>query len=82
MGEGESGMIWKNGIEICIISYVKRVASLGSMHETRALKACALGQPRGIGQGGKWKGVSEWEKHVHPWLIHVNVWQNHHNIVK
>ena len=24
VGEGESGMIWENGIETCIISYVKR----------------------------------------------------------
>ena len=23
MGEGESGMIWENGIDKCIISYVK-----------------------------------------------------------
>ena len=23
MGDGEGGMIWENGIEICIISYVK-----------------------------------------------------------
>ena len=28
------GMIWENGIEICIISYMKRVASPGSMHDT------------------------------------------------
>ena len=35
MGEGEGGMIWENGIETCIISYMKRVASPGSMHETR-----------------------------------------------
>ena len=34
MGEGESGMIWENGIETCIISYVKRIASPGSMHDT------------------------------------------------
>ena len=26
MGEGEDGMIWENGIETCIISYVKRIA--------------------------------------------------------
>ena len=26
VGEGEGGMIWENGIEICIISYMKRVA--------------------------------------------------------
>ena len=27
-------MIWENGIETCIISYVKRIASPGSMHDT------------------------------------------------
>ena len=26
MGEGEGGMIWENGIETCILSYVKRIA--------------------------------------------------------
>ena len=34
MGEGEGGMMWENGIETCKLSYVKRIASLGSMHET------------------------------------------------
>ena len=34
MGEGEGGMIWENGIETCIISYMKRIASPGSMHDT------------------------------------------------
>ena len=34
VGEGEGGMIWENGIETCIISYVKRNASRGSMHDT------------------------------------------------
>ena len=34
MGEGEVGMIWENGTESCILSYVKRIASPGSMHET------------------------------------------------
>ena len=33
VGEGEGGMIWENGIETCI-SYVKRVASPSSMHDT------------------------------------------------
>ena len=37
VGEGEGGMIWENGIEICIISYMKRVASPGSMHDTGCL---------------------------------------------
>ena len=27
-------MIWENGIETCILSYVKRIASPGLMHDT------------------------------------------------
>ena len=37
VGEGEGGMIWENGIETCIISYKKRIASLGSMQDTGCL---------------------------------------------
>ena len=37
MGEGEGGMIWENGIETCIISYVKWIASPGSMQDTGCL---------------------------------------------
>ena len=32
--EGEGRMIWENGIETCIISYVKQIVSPGSMHDT------------------------------------------------
>ena len=37
-------MIWQNGIEIYIISYKKRIISLGSIHDTgyRMLGAGAL----------------------------------------
>ena len=34
MGEGEGAMIWENGIETCIISYMKLIASPGLMHDT------------------------------------------------
>jgi len=34
VAEGEGGKIWENGIETCIISCMKRVASPGSMHDT------------------------------------------------
>ena len=37
MGEGEGGMTWENGIETCIISYMKQVTSPGSMHDTGCL---------------------------------------------
>ena len=36
-GEGEGGMIWENGIETRIISYMKRITSPGSMHDTGCL---------------------------------------------
>ena len=32
--EGKGGMIWENGIETYILSYVKRIASPGLMHDT------------------------------------------------
>ena len=34
MGEGEGVMILENDIETCIISYMKRITSPGSMHDT------------------------------------------------
>ena len=47
VGEGEGGMIWENGIEICIIPYMKRVASPGSMHDTGCLGLVHWNHPRG-----------------------------------
>ena len=35
--EREGGMIWENGIETCIISYEKQIASPGSMQDTGCL---------------------------------------------
>ena len=51
-GEGDGGMIRENGIEICI-SYMKRVASPGSMHDTRCLGLVHWDDPEGwYGEGG------------------------------
>ena len=53
MGEGEGGMIWENGIEIHIISYMERVASPGSMHDTGCLGMVHWDDPEGrYGEGG------------------------------
>ena len=53
MGEGEGGMIWENGIEIRIISYMKRVDSPGSMHDTGCLGLVHRDDPEGwYGEGG------------------------------
>ena len=37
VGEGEGGVIWENGIETCILSCKKRIASLGSIQDTGCL---------------------------------------------
>ena len=79
VGEGEGGMIQENGIETCIISYMKRVASPGSMHDTGCLGLVHWDDPEG-GQGRE-EG-SGWGTHVYLWLIHVDIWQNQYNIVK
>ena len=42
----------------------------------------ALGQPRGMVQGGREEGGSGWGTRVYLWWIHVDVWQNQYNIVK
>ena len=53
MGEGEGGMIRENGIEIGIISYMKWVASPGSMHDTGCLGLVHSDDPEGwYGEGG------------------------------
>ena len=53
VGEGEGGEIWENGIETCIISCMKRVASPGSMHDTGCLGLVHWDDPEGgYGEGG------------------------------
>ena len=61
VGEGEGGMIWENGIETCIISCKKRIASLGSMQDTGCLGLVHGDDPeRWYGKGGG-RGVQDWE---------------------
>ena len=53
MGQGESGMIWENGIETCIISCMKQVTSRGSMQDTGCLGLVHWDDPEGwYGKGG------------------------------
>ena len=61
MGEEEYGMIWENGIETCIISYVKQIVSPGLMHGTGCLGLVHWDDPEGWdGQGGG-SGVQDGE---------------------
>ena len=82
VGEGEGGMIWENGIETHIISYKKRITSLGLMQDTGCLGLVQWVDPErwyreGGGRRGSGLGIC-----VHPWRIHVDVWQNQYSIVK
>ena len=45
-------MIWENGIETCVISYMKQVSSPGSMHDTGCLGLVHWDDPEGwYGEG-------------------------------
>ena len=64
VGEGEGGMIWENGIETCIISYVKRIARPGSMHDTGCSGLVPSDDPEGWYVEGCGRGVQDGE-HVY-----------------
>ena len=61
MGEGESGMVWENGIETCILSSVKRIASPGSMHDTGCSGLVHWDDPVGWDAEGGGRGVQDGE---------------------
>ena len=62
MGEGEGGMIWEKGIETCIISYKKRIASPGyRMQDTGCLGLVHWDNPEGWYGEGSGRGIQEGE---------------------
>ena len=64
VGEGKGGMIWENGIETCIISYMKRIASPGLMHDTGCLGLVHWDDPEGWYGEGRGRGFQDGE-HVY-----------------
>ena len=53
MGESKGGMVWENGIETCILSFVKWITSPGLMNETGFSGLAHWDDPRGWdGEGG------------------------------
>ena len=57
-------MIWENGIETYIVSYMKRIASPGSMQDTGCLELVHWDDPeRWYGEEGG-RGLQDWE-HVY-----------------
>ena len=80
MGEGEGGMVWENGIETCMLPYVKWIASPGLIHDTGSSGLVHWDDPDGMGRelGGR---VQDGEL-TYTRGRFVSVWQNQHNIVK
>ena len=80
--EGEGGITWENSIETCILSYVKQIASPGSMHETRCLGLVHWDDPEGWDREGGGRGVQDGERmYTHGWFMSV-YGKIHYNIVK
>ena len=57
-------MIWENGTETCIISYVKRITSPGSMQDTGCSRLVHWDDPEGWYREGGERGVQDRE-HVY-----------------
>ena len=61
VGEGEGGIIWENGIEKWILSYVKWITSQGSMHDTGFSGLMHWDDPEGWDGEGGGRGVQDGE---------------------
>ena len=80
LGEGKGGMIWENGIETCILSYVKQIASPGSMHETECSGLVHWDDPEGWDGEGGGRGVQDGE-HMYTRGWFMSMYGKNHNIV-
>ena len=80
--EGEGEMIWENSIETCILSYVKQIASPGSMHETGCSGLVHSDDAEGWDGEGSGREVQDGEHmYLHGWFMSM-YGKNHLNIVK
>ena len=61
VGEEKGVMIWDNGIETCILSCKKRIASLGSIQDTGCLGLVHGDDPERWYGEGSGRGVHVWE---------------------
>ena len=61
VGESKGGKIWKNGIETCKLSYVKRITSPGSMRDTGCSGLVHWDDPEGQDGEGGGSGVQDGE---------------------
>ena len=71
-------MIWENGIETCILSCKKQIASLCSIQDTGCLWLVHRDDPERWYEVGGGRGVQDWElMYTHGWFMSMygNVWQ-------
>ena len=54
-------MIWENGIETCILSYVKQITSPGSIYNTRCSGLVHWDDPEGCNGEGCGRGIQDVE---------------------
>ena len=64
MGEGEGGMVWENGTETCIISYVKQITCPRLMQDTGCSGLVQWDDPERWGGEGGGRGVQD-RKHMY-----------------
>ena len=82
VGEGKGGIIWKNSIEAGVLSYVKQIASPGSMHETGYSGPVHWDDPEGWDGEGGGRGIQDGEHmYTHGWFMSM-YGKNYYNIVK
>ena len=65
VGEGESGVIWENSSETCILPYVTQMTSASLIHEAGHLKLVLWDSPEGWGREGGGRGFRI-GGHMHP----------------
>ena len=82
VGEGKGGTIWENGIETCILPYVKWFTSPGTMHETGRSGLVHWDNPEGWdGEHGGSGVQDEGHMYTHGWFMWL-YGKNHYNIIK
>ena len=70
VGEDKGGMVWENSIETCILSYVKQIASPGSMHEAGCSGLVHWDDPEGWDGEEGGRGVQDGEHmYAHGWFM-------------
>ena len=81
VGEGNGGMIWENSTETRILSYVKLIASPGSMQETGCSGPVYWDDPEGWdGEGGGSRVQDGEHMYTHGWFMSMYT-KNHYNTV-